>query len=91
MNIETFIKQAVEEGLEPLSYTLVNESAKHHGHAGDDGSGQTHFHLTVVSPVFEGKTRVARQRLVYGVLGEAFAQGLHALSLTLLTPLEKQP
>ena len=37
---------------------------------------------------FEGKNRVARQRLVYETLKAELDAGLHALALTTLTPTE---
>lgn len=88
MKMEDIIRQAVEEGLFPVRYELVNESHKHRGHAGDDGSGQTHFNLMVVSSVFDGKSRVERQRIVNALLKGAFSLGMHAISLRLLTPEE---
>jgi BolA protein len=86
MQIETLIKQQLEQNLTIQKMALINESHKHAGHAGDDGSGQTHFKLIVVSSDFEGCTRIERQRMVYDHLKQAFDSGLHALSLKLFTP-----
>jgi BolA protein len=66
----------------------LDESAKHAGHAGAQPGGETHYRLTLVSTAFDGLSRVARQRLVYGALREEFDTGLHALSLDLKTPSE---
>ena len=41
-----------------------------------------------MSAAFEGKNRVARQRLVYAALKAELDAGLHALALTTLTPAE---
>ena len=68
--------------------SLTDESAQHAGHAGARPGGETHYHLTLVSAAFDGLSRVARQRLVYGALREEFDTGLHALSLDLKTPSE---
>lgn len=68
--------------------SLVDESGKHAGHAGARPGGETHYRLTLVSTAFDGLSRVARQRLVYGALREEFDTGLHALSLDLKTPSE---
>lgn len=68
--------------------SLEDESAKHVGHAGARPGGETHYRLTLVSAAFDGLSRVARQRLVYGALREEFDTGLHALSLDLRTPSE---
>lgn len=47
---------------------------------------RTHFEATVVSPSFEGKSRVQQHKMVYAALGESFSGPLHALQLTTLTP-----
>jgi len=85
MTMEEKIKNAVEAAMDVHEMQLVNESHKHAGHAGDDGTGQTHFKLMVVSPVFEGHNRVQRQRLINAALSKCFEEGLHAISLKLLT------
>ena len=72
--------------LSPAQVEVVDESHKHRGHAGARPEGQTHFRITVVSAAFEGKSRVARQRLVYETLRDELAGPVHALSLRLLTP-----
>ena len=81
MSIETLIKQQLEKHLDVYHLELVNESQKHEGHVGDDGSGQTHFKLMVVSDDFCECDRIQRQRKVYRILSEAFEQGLHAISI----------
>ena len=86
MNFEEKIKLTVEKNLECVYFELINESYKHHGHVGDDGSGQTHFKLVVVSPQFEGMGRVMRHRLVNNMLDPLYKQGLHSVSLDLLSP-----
>lgn len=67
-------------------FELEDESGKHAGHAGAAPGGETHYRLRLVSPAFDGLSRVARQRLVYHALREEFDTGLHALSLDLKTP-----
>lgn len=88
MNIENAILSIIQERFAPIQFFVINESHKHKGHAGDDGSGQTHFKLKVVSSAFEGLSRVERQRLVNQALEELFKAGLHALSMTLKSPPE---
>ena len=86
MQMEDRIKGIITENLNPAHMQLENESYKHAGHAGDDGSGQTHFQLLVVSNIFQDCNRVERQRQVLAILKPCFDQGLHALSLKLFTP-----
>ena len=71
---------------EPTRLSIEDESAQHRGHAGYREGGESHFRVEIVSAAFEGKNRVARQRLVYETLKGEFAAGLHALALTTLTP-----
>lgn len=90
MNIEQEIKARIEAAFAPERFELINESHKHAGHAGDDGSGQTHFKLMVVSFAFEGCSRVERQMRVNNTLKSLFDIGLHAISMRLLTPTESK-
>lgn len=52
-----------------------------------EGDGR-HFSALIVSPAFEGKTRVARHQLVYAALGDRMREEVHALSMRTLTPAE---
>jgi len=72
----------------PARMSVEDDSERHRGHAGHREGGETHFKVEIVSNVFEGKNRVARQRLVYDTLKEEFASGLHALEVKALTPAE---
>jgi acid stress-induced BolA-like protein IbaG/YrbA len=49
-----------------------------------------HFEALIVSPAFEGKTRVQRHQLVYAALGERMREEIHALSMKTLAPGEYQ-
>jgi BolA family transcriptional regulator, general stress-responsive regulator len=77
----------------PVGLDVVDESAKHAGHAGARPEGETHFRVRIVSVAFAGLSRVERQRMVYLTLGEELAGPVHALSLTALAPEEadRQP
>jgi BolA protein len=76
---------ALEQKLEAQRVEVVDESARHAGHAGAAGGGG-HYRVVVVSSRFEGLTRVEAQRLVYGALADMMATEVHALSMTTLTP-----
>lgn len=84
MSIEELIKEKILQNLNVTQCEVINESAKHKGHVGDDGSGQTHFKLMVVSSDFEGLSPVARQRLVNSIINPLFDKGLHAISMRLI-------
>ena len=86
MSVADTMRRKLTERLAPLRLDIVDESDRHAGHAGAQPGGETHFFVTVVSPVFAGMGRIARQRLVYEVLAEELAGGVHALALTTLAP-----
>lgn len=52
-----------------------------------EGDGR-HFFATIVSPEFEGRSRVARHQRVYAALGDRMREQIHALSMKTLTPAE---
>ncbi|MFZ9739733.1 MAG: BolA family protein [Prochlorotrichaceae cyanobacterium] len=53
--------------------------------------GGDHLQVTVVSPLFQGKTRVKQHQMVYGaVQGEMASEAIHALALKTFTPEEWQ-
>jgi BolA protein len=74
--------------LEPQALELVDESAKHAGHAGAQPGGNTHWKLDVVSARFSGLGSVARHRLVYAALGDLMHNPIHALAISARTPEE---
>lgn len=70
-----------------LSYLHIeNESQQHADHY--LGDGQTHFSMLVVSPEFQGLTRLQRHQKVNQALLDEFQMGLHALSLQVFSPEE---
>lgn len=84
--IERELRAALERELAPQRLDVVNDSARHHGHAGDDGSGESHFSVLVESEKFAGLSRLERQRLVNRVLGDLPGQRIHALSVKAIAP-----
>ena len=70
----------------PSSLAVINDSAKHHGHSGDDGSGESHFTVEIESAAFAGQSRVDRQRLVNKALGDLPGQRVHALAIKAKAP-----
>jgi BolA protein len=79
------LHQQLMSQLAPRHLEVIDESAAHAGHAGSNGLGSgTHFRVLIGDPSFNQLTRVARHRLVYDALGEAMAQGLHALAIEIV-------
>ena len=74
--------QRLRDVLQPEHLEVLDESGRHAGHAGANGSGfGTHFRVRIASPLFTGRTRVARHRLVYDALQDFIAQGVHAIAI----------
>lgn len=79
------LEAALRDALQPSLLEVIDESASHAGHAGANAEGYgTHFRVRIASPHFEGKSRVARHRLVYDALHIFIAQGLHAIAIEAL-------
>lgn len=88
MLIQDQIKDKLTARLSPIKLEIINDSHKHAGHMGDDGSGQTHFTVKIVSEQFANMNRIERHRSVMNILAPCFEAGLHALSLQAKTPEE---
>ena len=80
------IEQRLTLALKPVSLAVINDSAMHRGHTGDDGSGESHFTVEVVAAAFAGQSRVARQRLVNHALGDLMVDKVHALAIKARAP-----
>ena len=80
------IELRLRAALSPTRLDLDNQSDRHLGHAGHDGSGESHFALTIESAAFTGLNRVQRQRAVYAALGDLMRDRVHALSIKASAP-----
>ncbi len=86
MKVAETIRTKLTAALAPANLTIIDESDRHAGHAGSRPEGETHFQVIVVASAFEGKSRLERQRMIYGVLADELADRVHALTLKTLTP-----
>ena len=80
------MRDRLDAALIPTSLHISNDSAQHAGHMGDDGTGESHFSVTVESEKFVGLNRVARQRLVNTALADLLATRIHALAIRATAP-----
>ena len=46
------------DAFSPTSLQVINDSAKHSGHSGDDGSGESHFTVVIEAPAFADTSRL---------------------------------
>lgn len=77
------IEIALRAAFSPSVLDVIDDSAKHHGHAGAQPGGETHYTVRMRAAAFASMNRVERQRAVNRVLQAEFDTGLHALALDL--------
>jgi acid stress-induced BolA-like protein IbaG/YrbA len=69
------IKQLIETGLAGAKALVKSED-------------NVHFEAVVIAAAFAGRRSVQRHQLVYGTLGSAMGNEIHALALQVYTPEE---
>jgi BolA protein len=85
------LRLALQSELAPVSLEIIDDSAKHAGHAGAREGG--HYRVVIVAEAFKGRSQLERHRLVYAAVAPLMAQApmgqrIHALSITARTPEE---
>ena len=80
------IRTAIERELAPTSIEILDDSARHAGHAGAREGG--HFRVTLVSTAFTGRSQLERHRMVYAAVASLMGRGIHALNIVAHTPEE---
>lgn len=86
--VATEIESRLRAALQPERLAVIDDSEKHRGHAGHDGSGESHFTVDVVASAFSGQNRVARQRMVNAALSDLLRDRVHALAIKARAPEE---
>ena len=86
MRVTAEIERRLKAGLSPARLTVIDESARHRGHAGARPEGESHFRVIVVAAAFAGRSRIERQRMVHAALGDLMQTDIHALGITARTP-----
>lgn len=80
MSVESEIRHRLETAFGPSRLEVVNESHRHAGHGGDDGSGESHFAVLIRAEALAPLSRVARHRAVHKALGDLTTR-VHALAI----------
>ena len=80
------IEKRLRDALAPTRLEVINDSASHHGHAGDDGSGESHFTVVIEALAFAGMSRLDRQRAVNTALADLLRDRIHALAIRARAP-----
>ena len=82
MSVDEQIKARLQAAFTPEVLEITNDSHRHAGHSGDDGSGHSHYSIKLRSPALAAMPRVARHRAVHAALGDLNAR-VHAIALDL--------
>src|SRR6184192_2630375 len=82
MSTRDAIINKLREAFVPESLDVADESHLHEGHTGHRPGGETHFRVYIVSPAFEGKSRIERHRMI----NAALAGSVHALAISAQAP-----
>lgn len=86
MSASDTIRNRLNEAFAPESIEVIDESHLHEGHAGHRPGGETHFRVHIVSPAFQGKSRIDRHRMINVALAAELAGTVHALAIKALAP-----
>ncbi len=81
MLIEDQISEKLQAAFTPAELQVINESDQHAGHAGHDGTGESHFRVVIRADAFADMSRIARHRAVHAALGKELIGRIHALAL----------
>ncbi|RZV34166.1 MAG: BolA family transcriptional regulator [Sphingomonadaceae bacterium] len=84
--MQSEIEARLRDEFAPTALQVINDSAKHAGHSGDDGSGESHFTILIESPSFAGVSRLQRQRRVIAALGDIVGERVHAVAIKASEP-----
>ena len=84
------MRAALESALQPQELEIVDDSARHAGHAGARGGGG-HYRVRLVAEAFRGLSTLERHRLVYGALAPLLQAAVHAVNISARAPHEPPP
>ena len=83
MGREAELRKALEAAFSVQELEIENQSNRHAGHGGDDGSGESHFAIRLRAAELAPMSRVERHRAVHRALGPGLVGAIHALALDL--------
>ena len=86
MSVAEEMHALLTQAFAPTRLAIINDSAKHSGHMGDDGSGESHFTVEIEAEAFAPMNRLARQRAVIAALGDIVGQRVHAVAIKASVP-----
>ena len=89
MTVQARIREKLLAALQPTRLEIIDESHLHAGHRGAPGTGESHFRVLIEAPIFSGKSRIERHRLVNEALAAELKGKVHALAIRAFSPGER--
>ena len=80
-SVAEYLEEKLTEAFSPESLEIINESHLHAGHAGDDGSGESHMRIRIVAEAFNSMSRLERHRAINAIVQPKIDEGLHACAI----------
>lgn len=80
MSIEAEFIARLTAAFSPTALRVTNDSHQHAGHAGDDGSGDSHFSIHIRAEALAPVSRIARHRAINTALGD-LTRRVHAIAI----------
>ena len=77
------IKNKIKEHIDTSQIEIIDESASHANHPGNNGGG--HYKALIISNDFNGKSLVERHQMIYKALGKLMTNEIHAFSMKTIT------
>lgn len=86
MGIREDIETILTARFTPSRLEVIDDSERHHGHAGWREGGETHFRIVIASAALDGLNRIEQHRAINEALAAQFDKGLHALQIKVIAP-----
>jgi BolA protein len=77
------IRHRIQHALAPSYLEVIDDSAKHAGHAGSAGGGK-HFTLLITADELRTMSRIQAHRRIYAVLADMMPMPIHALVIQIV-------
>ena len=87
------VQQQLHDRLQTLTPSVLQVDNESSGHGGYFEGKESHFKVSIVSPVFEGLRAVQRHQKIYALAAELLSANggiIHALAIHAYTPSEWQ-
>ena len=81
MDYKSKITEKLKKAFATEVLNVIDESENHRGHSGFIEGQQTHFQIQITSEVFEGMSRIKREREIHKALGDEIIKSIHAISI----------